>query len=38
VGSEANALDRSFIEAQKPGVNGWANARISFKKKNPSVS
>lgn len=29
VGSAANALDRSFMESQKPGVNGWANARIS---------
>jgi len=30
VGSAADALDRSFVEAQKPGINGWANARISI--------
>lgn len=31
VGSAANVLDRSFVESQKPGVNGCANARISIK-------
>ncbi len=32
VGSDADILDRSFVEAHKPGHNGWAVVRTSNKK------